>query len=926
PLYQVGDTAKILVPHPFSGPVEALLTIERGEIIETQLLTIDGNSETLEIPITEEHVPNIFVSVALVKGEDAASDALGSFKLGYAMLPVDPVVKELNVVLTASQSQLKPGDTVTFDVEVTDNAGNPVETELSLALIDKALLALATQPQGTLMDTFYRQRGLGVQTASTLVYNLNRINQQLQEGTKGGGGGGDGMAGTEVRSEFQDAALWEPTLVTDADGRGQVTVTLPDNLTTWQLDGKAVTVDTKVGQATIEIQTTLPLLVRPVLPRFFTAGDKADIAAIVNNNTEEDRTVEVTLASEAVTTDKPLSQIVAVPARGQVKVSWPVDVPAPDGGLAVTPGVIRFSVEETSGATPLADAVEITVPIQRYSSPETVATAGTVALGEERTEIIVLPSDVDPTQGELRVQLDPSLAAGMIASLDWLQNFPYDCNEQIISKFLANLVTYEALAGLGVEDAAMQAQLETAIATAVQKLQRRQNADGGWGWWGNEKSSPFTSTYVAYGLLRAQNAGFGVDQTTIDRSLDYLTRQLVPVASAQGWELNQQAFILYVLALAGQGDTGRTVALYDVRERLAHYGEAWLALAFEQLSDAGEPTAEERIDTIIDDLLGSAIVSATGAHWEEDRPDRMTMNTDTRSTALALDVLARLDPDALTGIAPNAVRWLMVDRKDGVWSTTQENVWSIIALTDWMLKTGELEGDYSYSVALNASELDNGVVTPENVDEPVALSIAVRDMLLEHANALTIARFAEGAQTGDGQLYYTSYLNYFLPAASLQAMDRGIVLAREVSKVDPLTGKVVEQNVGEAAVGDTLQVKLTIVAPTNLNYLIVESPLPAGAEAIDPSLLTTSIVYQEPGLEPVDGNTDIWHWTPTSTELRDEKVVMFATDLPAGTYEYTYQMRASLPGEFQTLPAVAYQMYFPEVWGRSAGAQFTITE
>jgi hypothetical protein len=53
-------------------------------------------------------------------------------------------------------------------------------------------------------------------------------------------------------------------------------------------------------------------------------------------------------------------------------------------------------------------------------------------------------------------------------------------------------------------------------------------------------------------------------------------------------------------------------------------------------------------------------------------------------------------------------------------------------------------------------------------------------------------------------------------------------------------------------------------------------------------------------------------------------VALFATELSAGTYEYTYQMRASLPGQFQVLPAVAYQMYFPEVWGRSAGAEFTI--
>ena len=64
---------------------------------------------------------------------------------------------------------------------------------------------------------------------------------------------------------------------------------------------------------------------------------------------------------------------------------------------------------------------------------------------------------------------------------------------------------------------------------------------------------------------------------------------------------------------------------------------------------------------------------------------------------------------------------------------------------------------------------------------------------------------------------------------------------------------------------------------------------------------------------------------PTHTELRDKKVALFATWLPRGTYQYTYQMRASVPGRFLTLPAIAYQMYFPEVWGRSDGGAFTIT-
>ena len=58
--------------------------------------------------------------------------------------------------------------------------------------------------------------------------------------------------------------------------------------------------------------------------------------------------------------------------------------------------------------------------------------------------------------------------------------------------------------------------------------------------------------------------------------------------------------------------------------------------------------------------------------------------------------------------------------------------------------------------------------------------------------------------------------------------------------------------------------------------------------------------------------------------MRDEKVALFAQYLPRGTYEYTYLMRASVPGEFLVMPTTAYQMYFPEVFGRSDGGKFTV--
>ena len=53
-------------------------------------------------------------------------------------------------------------------------------------------------------------------------------------------------------------------------------------------------------------------------------------------------------------------------------------------------------------------------------------------------------------------------------------------------------------------------------------------------------------------------------------------------------------------------------------------------------------------------------------------------------------------------------------------------------------------------------------------------------------------------------------------------------------------------------------------------------------------------------------------------------MALFATNLPKGTYSYTYLARATTAGTFQTLPATAYRMYSPEVFGRSAGAQFVV--
>jgi hypothetical protein len=310
------------------------------------------------------------------------------------------------------------------------------------------------------------------------------------------------------------------------------------------------------------------------------------------------------------------------------------------------------------------------------------------------------------------------------------------------------------------------------------------------------------------------------------------------------------------------------------------------------------------------------------------------MNTDSRSTAIVLDAYARLDP--ANALAPNIVRWLMVARQFGYWATTQETAWSLIALTDWMKTTGELKPNYDYAVFLNDKSITEGHFSPENVQTSVQQQIAIKELVANEANRLTFSR-----GPGDGVMYYTAHLRVFQPVEDIKPVtDRGVIVSRRytlASCAEADRNKCPE--VTTAKVGDVIRVDLTIIAPHDLYYVSVEDPLPAGAEAIDTGLATTSLLAQGADLQPQPQPMPVdvvgkpagvaaepmmspywywWHWYNRS-ELRDDKVALFADYLYHGTYEYSYTMRATLPGEYRVIPTVANQFYFPEVFGRSDG-------
>jgi uncharacterized protein YfaS (alpha-2-macroglobulin family) len=908
--YQVGETARVLVPSPFQGASLALLTIERGGFIDRRTITLQSNSDVLEIPITEAFAPNVFVSVLIVKGVDN-QNPVAAFKLGYTSFTVDPTAFALNVTITPDKPQYAPRDTATYAIQVTDVNGNPVQADVSLALVDKAVLSLTDPNVLSPLDAFYGERPLSIRTASTLSINVDRITDKVAAAeAKGGGGGGEASADAQfTRSNFKDTAYWNASVTTDANGNAQVSIVLPDNLTTWTMTARAFTNDTKVGEGINEVMSTKLLLVRPVTPRFFVAGDTVTLGAVVNNNTTAELDAQVSIASTGLTlVNGDAIQTVKVPAGGTARVDWNVsvmDAPSAEITMTASAGGLQDSAMPGLASPPQAGGTQGGIPILKYAAPETIATAGDLSEAGRKLELIAIPPRLNTGQGDLTVQVDTGLGAAASRSVKALEAYPYESADWAASRILVNLHLARAN-GTPVD--------VNAISAALQRLYGEQHSDGGWGWWAGDPSDAMVSAHIVLAMAAAQNAGVAVDASTLTRANDFLLTQLKPAEELPDTSAaNRQAYTLFVQSEAGMGDSGRLSALYEQREKLSHYGQALLAMALQNVS-----AGDERIKTVLADLASAATASATGMSWTERENDWMNANTNTRSTAIILSAMAKLD--AQNALAPNVVRWLMAARSGDMWATTQETEWAITAFADWIEATGEKNSAFNWRATLNDGALLQGAANPQGESQRVVIEMA--NLLREQANALAFERGA-----GEGRLYYTAHLRAFLPADTAPALNRGIVIARKYESADcEPTPEQPCAAINGATVGQNVRVRLTIVAPGDLYFVRITDPLPGGAEAIDSSLKTSQ--QQDAGgpTTPSFGKGEGWGWWWFAhSEVYDDRVAAFARYLPAGTYEYTYVMRASIAGQFKVMPASADLSYFPEVFGRSAGESFAIT-
>lgn len=920
--YSVGDTARVLIASPFQGETEALISIERGDVLQLEQVTLASNSHIYEFEILPQHAPNIFVSAFLIKPADERN-SVAAWRIGMTQLAIDSEQKALNITVSADRDVAAPQERVRYQLRVTDYQGDPVEAEIGIGVTDLAALSLGERNSEAMLDSFYGPQELGVRTSSSLVVNADAAAEALSE-RKGGGGGLFESGIVDLRGELIDTAYWNPSIVTDAAGEATVDLRLPDNLTTWRLDARALTAGRAgrllVGEQTFDLRSTRPLLIRPVTPRFFVVGDRAQLAAVVHNHTGRDVSASVSLENTIglkAADETALVQDVMIHTGGRQRLSWLVTVEDVD---AVAPSfVIRSHDNAYSDASisPVALDRAGSLPVYRYTAPETGGAAGMLAQAGSRAEALRLPLDQQTVGGQLAIRLDKSLAAVIADSLTVLEaetRQHRDCVSTVVSRFLPNIVSYRALGEMGMSDSESAAKLDALVTQGLQELFARQLANGGWSWCAHPEAHLVTTAYALLGLAEAANAGYPVDSAVIRRAQAFLRGRLItPSLQLEAWELNRQAFVLYTLARSGAADVARSATLFESRERLNLDAVAFLALA----QYAINPKAEIRLESLTQLLINRAVIRATGAFFVETYQDRRNWSSDIRSTALALNALIKLRPQS--ELLPNVARFLASARaENGLWGSRQESVWAIIALTNWMSHAGEFNADYEYSVAVNGSEILRDAVTPANARTSDDISIDFADLREQDSNTFEIARGA-----GEGALYYTAHLRADRPVEKIQAANRGI----EVSRSYMLPGGDRAESVVSAAIGETVLVRLRLTAPHSLRYIVIEDYFPAGAEAIDPELAISPTLGALPAGERIDPRKTGWGWWYFDhVEFRDEKAVIYASHLPPGVYEYVYAIRPTVAGDYRVIPPAARQLYFPEAYGRGEGALFTVTE
>jgi uncharacterized protein YfaS (alpha-2-macroglobulin family) len=773
-----------------------------------------------------------------------------------------------------------------------------------------------------------------------------------------------GEAAVPLRSNFSETAFWQPHLLTGADGSATIEFTVPDSVTSWRVFVHGVTKDLMGGTIEKEARTVKEIMVRPYLPRFFREGDKAELRVMVNNAGEKDLAGEVSLEVIDPATNENLAPAfglpAAVPARaftvkagGGSAVAFALAAPA-------RVGTVAFKVTAKAGAFSDGELRPLPVLPGRMH----LVQSRFAALKEGGTRLLKFPDlekADDPTRinEQLVVTVDAQLFYGLLEALPYLVNYPYECTEQTLNRFLSTGILtslyqkYPAVAQMaqalskretvyetfdaadpnrkmgleetpwlieakGGDDAGFGVAkvLDPRVAAAQReaslgKLLKAQTSLGAFPWWPGGPPSPYMTLYIVHGFSKALEFGVKVPKEPVVRAFGYLHRHYLDeivsmlMANDAGWEF--VTFLNYTLSNFPDASWTGGVFKDDERKRMldfsfrhwkdhSPYLKGYLALT---LKRAGRGKDAELV-------WGSVMDSAKttpdeGTSWAPEDRGWLWYNDTIETHAFAVRTLMELKPeDART---EGLVQWLFLHKKLNHWKSTRATAEVIYSVAYFLKQTGAL-GVREAVTAEACGTRTTFTFEPDKYTGKKNQVVVPGEKIGPECGTVRVSKEGKGMAFAGATWHFSTDRMPEKGEGDLFAVERSYF--KREKRGDEVVLKPLAEGAA-LAVGDEIEVHLSIRARHQAEYVHLRDPRPSGCE---PVTLTSGYKW-DLGLVRYE-------------EIRDSGTNFFMEWLPQGEYTLKHRLRCAMAGTFKAGPATLQSMYAPEFAAYSAGALISI--
>jgi uncharacterized protein YfaS (alpha-2-macroglobulin family) len=944
--YEPGETARFQVRMPFRSAT-ALVAIEREGIIETRVVQLNGTDPTIELKVNEAWGPNVYVSVLALRGRihevpwysfftwgwkaplewarafwyegrqyEAPTPFVDlskpAFRYGLAEIKVGTAAHRLAVSVTPDAKSYPVRGKSHVSVRVLQPNGKPAPagTQIAVAAVDEALLELMPNRSWDVLDAMLARRAYGVETSTAQMEIVGRRHFGRKAVPAGGGGGK-----SATRELFDTLLLWNPRVTLDANGQASIEVPLNDSLTSFRIVAIAALGAGQFGTGSASIRSTQDLQLISGLPPLVREGDQFRAQFTVRNTTARAMKVVVTPNAAPLTLAAQTVELAPDSAR---EIAWTVT--APDGLADAPAPALAWTVNAAEqGGAHAADALKVS---QRVAAavPVTVQQATLAQVDGTLSLLVAAPANATATQagalrGGIAVSLQPKLSDGLPGVTRWFEHYPYSCLEQQTSRAigLADVTQWQAVL------ARMPAYLDRDGLANYFPLSDDSASHG----------SPTLSAYLLAvteeaakldprfalpeDLRNTLEAGLtGFVEGRIERNVwaprkDLDLRKLAAI-EALSRDGAANARMLGSLDIApNQWPTSAVLDYYQILSRIKDI-----------------PQRDAKLEQAEQILRARLTYAGTRLTFSTEAGDTLWWLMTTPEVNAARMALAFVDNPGWKDEMPRLVAGMLALQRNGAWQTTTANVYGALAVERFSraFESAPVTGqtkitldsvtkaiDWNASPTAAATASASSAVAASNANAtPANRTHGVRSEWLPWPAAAPAATPLTLTQEGTGKPWATIES---LAAVALKApFAAGYRMTKTMTVLEPAVK-------GAFTRGDIVRVHLDIDAQTDMTWVVVNDPVPAGATILGSGLGRDS---QAATLgEKQRGDT----W-PAFIERGFDGYRAYYEFVPKGKFSVEYTMRLNNVGTFGLPPTRVEALYAPSTFGVVPNAQLVV--